>query len=519
MVTAHSWQFPEEAPLEDLWSLVEWRAAETPSAVFATTVAGRSITFGGYHDAARRTAGALAARGIGGASVVAWQLPTEIEAVVLMGALALLDAVQIPLLASHREREVRAMVEATPPDLMVVPGIWRGFDHADLARRVAQDADLLVLDENGLPEGDPVDPLPQRARAGASRWVFATSGTTASPKGVCHSDATIVAAAVGTCEASMQIADDVYLLVTPIAHVGGAVALCSGLLTGCRSVLVPTYRPGDLADLVHRERVTLAAGPLTVQMGFLESNRQRPAERLFATVRAYPIGGAPRPPELHRRIRDELGGSGLLSGYGMTECPIATKGRIGDPDGRLAATEGRPTRGVLVRITRPDGAEAGPGEEGAIRVRGPQLFLGYVDAALDTDALDDRGAFRTGDLGRLDEDGFLTVTGRLKDVIIRKGENISAAELEHLIRAHPDVADVAVIGIPDPEVGERACAVVEMVQGRAPLSLPDVVAYLEAVGLMRQKLPERLEILSALPRNAFGKADKQTLRSRYGGTA
>jgi non-ribosomal peptide synthetase component E (peptide arylation enzyme) len=512
-----SWTAPEDAPLDDLWALVEWRAARTPEALFATGAAGDSVSFEVYRAAVLRAAAALSERGVGPGSVVAWQLPTDLDAVVLIAALARLGATQVPMLASYRHRELRAVVEGTNPDLLVVPATWRGFDHEEMAEQVAPSIPRLIV-RGGLPESDPADLPDAGGRTGAGGWVFFTSGTTAEPKGVRHTDATVIAAAVGTSEASLQTADDVYLVVTPIAHVGGAVAVCSGLLTGCRSVLVPAYRPGELAAVVARESVTLAAGPLTVQLGFLEANRRDPEARLFRSVRAYPIGGAPRPPDLHHTIRRELGGVGLLSGYGMTECPIATKGRVGDPDDRLATTEGRPTRGVEVRVVGADGTEAEPGAEGEIRVRGPQLFRGYVDASLDAAATDEDGYFRTGDLGRLDAGGFLAVTGRLKDVIIRKGENISAAEVEHLLRAHPAVADVAVIGVPDPQVGERCCAVIEIADGAAAPTLGEVAAFLEDAGLMRQKLPELLEVVYGLPRNAFGKADKQALRDRYAGT-
>ena len=511
-MTGSDWQVPAGAPEADLWALVEWRTDRTPDRIFLTGGDGRAVTFREYRDRCLRTAAALAQDGVGPGSTVAWQLPTDLDAAVLIGALARAGTTQVPLLPSYRERELRAVVDGARPQLLVVPPAWRGFDHAALATALAEQTPdmraLTLLD--GLPEAATSAAPPAEAGASTARWVFFTSGTTADPKGVRHSDATLIAAAIGTSEASAQIADDVYLLLTPIAHVGGVIALCSGLLTGCRSVLVPAYEPASVVDVIARESVTIAAAPLTVQRAFVEAQRRAPDRRAFASVRAFPIGGAPTPPDLHRQLRDEIGGTGLLSGYGMTECPISTKNRVGDPDEKLGHTEGRPTRGVQVRIVATEGSAAGEGE---IRVRGPQLFLGYVDSSLDSAALDEDGYFRTGDLGRLDDDGFLVVTGRLKDVIIRKGENISAAEVEHLLRRHPSIADVAVIGIPDPELGEKACAVVELVDPAASLTLPDVTGFLVAEGLMKQKLPELLDVVAALPRNAFGKADKQTLRA------
>jgi non-ribosomal peptide synthetase component E (peptide arylation enzyme) len=188
---------------------------------------------------------------------------------------------------------------------------------------------------------------------------------------------------------------------------------------------------------------------------------------------------------------------------------------VHDSDDHLANTEGAPTPGVEVRIVTLDGKVARPGEEGEIRAKGPMLFRGYLDSSLDADAFDDDGFFRTGDLGTSDAEGFLTITGRLKDVIIRKGENISAKEVEDLLFTSPDVADAAVVGIPDPDSGERACAVLVPADPAAPPTLEGLAAFCIDAGLMRQKIPEQLEIVDALPRNATGKVLKHELRKRY----
>jgi non-ribosomal peptide synthetase component E (peptide arylation enzyme) len=199
----------------------------------------------------------------------------------------------------------------------------------------------------------------------------------------------------------------------------------------------------------------------------------------------------------------------------MTEGPIWAMSSVRDPGDKLAHTEGRATRGVEIRVVRLDGAPAATGEEGELRARGPQLCRGYLDASLNAQAFDEEGFFRTGDLGALDAEGYVTITGRLKDVIIRKGENISAKEVEDLLYPHPKVADVAVIGLPDPQVGERCCAVVACRDPRDPLLFDEMVAYLSEQGLMRQKLPERLEIVDQVPRNPTGKILKHELRSRF----
>jgi acyl-CoA synthetase (AMP-forming)/AMP-acid ligase II len=231
-------------------------------------------------------------------------------------------------------------------------------------------------------------------------------------------------------------------------------------------------------------------------------------------VRGFPGGGAPKPPQLFWDLLRACGAP-IRSGYGLTEHPIAVMGAAQDPPAKLAATEGRATRGTEIRIVKPDGALAAPGEEGEVRVRGPHLFRGYVDAALDPGAFDESGFLRTGDLGVLDADGFLTITGRLKDVIIRKGENVSAKEIEDHLHAHERVQEVAVIGLADPERGERVCAVIVPRGGSAPPSLPEVASFLRGRGLATYKLPEQVETLSELPRNPSGKVLKRELKKRY----
>jgi acyl-CoA synthetase (AMP-forming)/AMP-acid ligase II len=210
-----------------------------------------------------------------------------------------------------------------------------------------------------------------------------------------------------------------------------------------------------------------------------------------------------------------MGGVGIVSGYGLTECPILAMNAVGDPDDKLATTEGRATPGVTIRVVTLDGRPASPGEDGEIRVTGPQLCRGYVDPSLAADAFDADGFLRTGDIGQLDEDGFITITGRLKDVIIRKGENISAKEIEDLLYQHPKVADVAVIGLPDSASGERACAVVQPRDLGAPLAFAEMVTFLKGQQLMVQKIPEQLEIVEQVPRNASGKLEKQKLREQF----
>jgi non-ribosomal peptide synthetase component E (peptide arylation enzyme) len=213
-------------------------------------------------------------------------------------------------------------------------------------------------------------------------------------------------------------------------------------------------------------------------------------------------------------VRETLSVAGVANAWGLTEFPVVTSP---PPDGApevLDHTVGRPVPGVTVRVVDDSEREAAPGQEGELRLKGPQCFLGYVDASLNADAFDADGWFRSGDRGRIDPDGNVVVTGRIKDAIIRNAENISAQEIEGALVTHPAVADVAVIGVPDSRTGERVCAVVVAAPG-GDVTLGALTEHCAAQGLSRHKSPERLELVDALPRNLTGKVLKNELRARF----
>jgi cyclohexanecarboxylate-CoA ligase len=258
----------------------------------------------------------------------------------------------------------------------------------------------------------------------------------------------------------------------------------------------------------------MCGGSTAFYQMFLGEQRKSPEEKVIPTLRIMSGGGAPKPPELFYDVEREMGVK-LVHGYGMTEIPMIAMGSPHDTDEQLANTEGKPVLGAEVRIVREDGSVAGPDEEGEVRVRGPVVCRGYTDPEATKAAYDDDGWFRTGDLGVLRADGHVRLTGRLKDVIIRKGENISARELEDVLFKHPKVGDVAVVGLPDRERGELVCACVETADGAEGLTFDEMVAWCRDAGLMTQKIPERLEIVDALPRNdTLNKVLKYKLREQ-----
>ena len=513
--------FEPALPFTDktLWRLVERRAGETPDAQMVVDERGHSLTFAEYRDAAERVAAGLYARGVRADTVVSWQLPTWIEAMVLVAALARLGAVQNPLVPIYRAREVRFIVRQISAKFLIVPSVWRGFDYRSMAQSIADevgDLEVIVADRS-LPEGDaatlpPAPALPARDDESPVRWIYYTSGSTADPKGAKHTDATLAAAAMAFLYRLELTATDRVSLVFPFSHIGGSNFLFSGLMTGCAYVCTEAFDANTTSELLSRERVTIAGTGTPFFLTFLAVQRSRPDRPLFPHLRACNGGGGPKPAGMHYDVKRELGGIGIVSGYGLTEVAVLTMNDLRASDEQLARSEGRPSPGVEMRIIDFDGRECGPGQEGEIRAKAPQLMVGYVDESLHAEAFDGAGFFRTGDLGHYDDEGYVTISGRVKDIIIRKNENISAKEIEDLLYGHPKVAEVAVIGLPDADLGERCCAVVVPRDAHDPLAFAEMVAYLKEAGLMNQKIPEQLEIIQSLPRAPTGKVLKLDLK-------
>ncbi|HEX6425840.1 MAG TPA: AMP-binding protein [Acidimicrobiales bacterium] len=509
----------------NIWDLIVARADESPDREMAVDESGRRLTFGEYRDRCERAAAGLQALGVGDGTVVSWVQPTTLEAMILFGALRRLGAVQNPILPIYREREVGFIVRQAGTDLLVTPSVWRGFDYEAMARAVTDGtgSEVLVCDRS-LPDGDPATlPTPPDDDMNTStgdvpvRFVYYTSGTTAEPKGARHGDRSLRAASVGMSERLGLAEDDRFAFVFPITHIAGGVYIYAAVAYGLTFVLDEAFDPATTIDLLRRENITQGGAGTFFHQVYLKAQQDLPdGEKLFPRIRTFPGGGAPKPPSLHYAL-EEAFGVGVVSGYGMTEAPILTMNHHDAPDAVLAETEGPAVAGTSLRIVTLDGKDAGPGEEGEVRAKGPQVTLGYVDPALDADAFDEQGWFRTGDLGTLDADGNLTITGRLKDVIIRKGENISAKEVEDLLFTHPQVADVAVVGLPDDDRGERACAVVVTPPGAEPITFDEMTRHLLDAGLITRKLPEQLEVVDALPRNPSGKIVKFELRQRFAG--
>ena len=452
------------------------RTARVAPAKVAVVDDVRRLTYGELDDLVDRVAGALVTRGVDPADVVSSQLANSVEAMVLCLAVDRAGAVHNPLPTIFRSRELALVREDADPALVVA----------------APDDDVF-----DAPPCPPVD----RPPVGPGFLVY-TSGSTARPKGVLHTDGTLTAECRAQAAYHGLTADEVFVMPSPVAHVSGLIyGILLPVWLGATTVLMGRWDPGRFLELVEAERGTFSGGATP----FLAGAVDHPDLERFdvSSLRVFPCGGAAVPPDLIRRATERLGVR-TGRGYGSTEFPSITSAAGPDePDDRRAETDGRPIGSNRVRVV-----------DGEIQARGDELFVGYRDAALDAEAFTPDGWFRTGDLGEIDDHGYLTVTGRLKDVVVRSGEKISAREVEELLATHPDVATVAIVAVPDERTGERACACVVPRRRDGAPTLHDLGAFLAAAGLSTRKLPEQLEVLDVLPMTDSGKVDKAALRAR-----
>ncbi|TPG36599.1 class I adenylate-forming enzyme family protein [Mycolicibacterium hodleri] len=437
---------------------------------------------------------------------VAWQLPSDVKAAVVMLALARTPVVQAPVLHLYRAREVRTAIEVAGADILLVDESTVANTPAGV-RTVIVPADIVEQLQTSMRS-----PHPELARpptATEASWVYFTSGTTGRPKGVRHTDATLLSAARGYV-AHIGLGShprEVGNIAFPIAHVGGMVYLAAALLGDFPVLLVPKVTADDLPRLIAEHCVTVSGASTALYQMLLAAQMASPTtELLMPSLRMLIGGGAPCPPQVHRRVRQHLK-IPIVHAYGMTEAPTICVSESTDTDEQLAQTTGRPIPGSEVRI----------GASGEIELRGDNLTPGYLNSAQWEHAVTSDGWFRSGDRGHLRADGRIVVTGRTKDLIIRKGENIAPDEIESELLAHPLVDQIAVLGQPDDLRGELVCAVVRRSQRHRDVTLDELCTFLDGRGLMKQKWPERLVVVDDFPLTGLGKVAKSELARRIAG--
>jgi cyclohexanecarboxylate-CoA ligase len=466
---------------------------------------------------AARVAAALQTAGVGPGDVVVYQLPNWWESAALAWGILIAGAIASPLTPTLRHSEVAFVLEQTGARLAIAPQAFRGFDHAAMLAEIGFDGTTWLTRAGELDAilGDEHSgaPAPFTASASDAALVLWTSGTTSQPKGVVHTHQSLrhEADSLGTAHAFS--ATDRQLLPMPMTHVAGyTYGVLMPVCLGVPAVLMDVWDPGVALGIVEREHISVMISTPVFVRSMIDHADFATSDT--STVRLLSLGGAGVAPATVREGAKTFGGPGgcwCKRTYGSTEYPTLTTGRLGD-DLELQATND----GVLIgpaelRIVDPSsGTDVRAGEPGELWARGPEMFNGYLDPALDEDAFAPDGWFRTGDLATY-VGGYLTIVDRLKDIVIRGGENISAAEVEHALLSHPAVADCAVVAVPDPVMGERACAFV-IARGDEPPTLGELAEHVAAAGLAPFKRPERLELRDALPRTPSGKVQKGPLR-------
>ena len=475
---------------------------------------------------ADRMAVGLARLGVGRNDVVAMQLPNWWQFSLLYLACARIGAVLNPLMPIFRERELSFMLRHAEAKVFVVPRQFRGVDHAAMARALQADLpalrQIVVIDEDGPDSFDALLTLPEwekdadapalltRHRPGPDdiTQLLYTSGTTGEPKGVMHSSNTLVSNITAYAARLHLGADDVILMASPLAHQTGFMyGLMMPILLCASVVLQDIWDPVRAADVIRAEGVTftMASTPFLTDLTRTVHESGRPVPSL----RTFLCAGAPIPGPLVEQAREVLG-TKIVSAWGMTENGAVTLIRLDDDDRRAFTTDGCPLPGVELKIADADGKPLPTGQAGRLLVRSCSNFGGYLKRP-QLNATDADGWFDTGDVASMDADGYIRISGRSKDVIIRGGENIPVFEIEALLYRHPAVAQVAIVAYPDDRLGERACAVV-VPRPSQSLDFAGMVDFLIAQKVARQYIPERLVLRDDLPATPTGKIQKFRLR-------
>ncbi|THJ75652.1 AMP-binding protein [Candidatus Frankia alpina] len=490
-----------------------------------------SITYGEFRKRTVRLAAGLASVGVGLGDRVAVQLPNWTEFPLVAAALSRLGAITVPIMLIYRDDEVGYVLEHSAAVAAVTADAFRGFGHramfqslkpgcASLERIIVARAEGDLAGATALEslyaEGNPADleaGLGPDSSPDDGFLIVYTSGTTSRPKGCFHTFNTLRASAAAIAASLRYTSEDVQFGPSPITHSTGMVtSVVLPLLAGASSHLMEAWDPQEGLARIERYgcTVTVSATPFLQML----MTAYDPAKHDPSSIRAWICAGSPIPGAVVERAGEVLARCRTLSLYGRSENFLTTMCTLEDPPQRAVTSDGSALAGARVKVVGPDGLEVPRGEEGDLAYKGPSHMIEYFRDEEQTAALfTPEGFSRSGDLGRMDADGFIRVTGRIKDIIIRGGMNISAREIEDHLLSHPAIATVAVVGMPDERLGEKACAFVVLAPGADSLELNDVTDYLRAQRVAVQKMPERLEIVSALPMTATGKVQKHILRA------
>ena len=478
------------------------------------------LTYRELASRAARVARALHRLGVRRGDVVSFQLPNWWEFFAVHLACVRLGAATNPLMPIFRQHELAFMLGHAESKVFIAPARFRGFDHGALALQLAGELPHL---EHVLLVGGSGEHSFEACVAAAAGDAFErgaalepddvvqllyTSGTTGEPKGVLHTSNTMIGTILEFAARFRLGAGDVIFMPSPLAHqLGFAYGVTQSILLGVPVVLTDIWNAASAVDLTeqHRCTFTFAATPFLADLADFPGLERRDLQRL----RVFVSSGAPIPPAIVEAAQARLHTT-VVTCWGMTECLSVTATPLSGH--KVLESDGCVLPGEEVRIVDENGREAARGTPGTLQVRGAALFVGYLKRPA-LYAVDGDGWFDTGDIARMDEEGYIRICGRKKDIVIRGGENIPVVEVESALYRMPEIADVAIVAMPDPRLVERACAFATLRSGAA-VTLDRIRAHLAAEGVAKHFWPERLEILAEMPRTATGKIQKFVLRER-----
>ncbi len=510
-----------DASLADYW---QQTARAMPDKIAVVDNHGASYTYSALDHAASCLANWMLAKGIESGDRIAFQLPGWCEFTVIYLACLKIGAVSVPLLPSWREAELVWVLNKCQAKMFFAPTLFKQTSPVDL---------ILPL-QNQLPQLQQIVGVDKLAPATSSlslsqiiadntplttaitthgdelAAVLFTSGTEGLPKGVMLTHNNILASERAYCARLNLTWQDVFMMPAPLGHATGFLhGVTAPFLIGARSVLLDIFTPDACLALLEQQRCTCMLGATPFVYDLLNLLEKQPAD--LSALRFFLCGGTTIPKKVARECQQR--GIKLLSVYGSTESSPHAVVNLDDPLSRFMHTDGYAAAGVEIKVVDDARKTLPPGCEGEEASRGPNVFMGYFDEPeLTARALDEEGWYYSGDLCRMDEAGYIKITGRKKDIIVRGGENISSLEVEDILLQHPKIHDACVVAMPDERLGERSCAYVVLKAPHHSLSLEEVVAFFSRKRVAKYKYPEHIVVIEKLPRTASGKIQKFLLR-------
>ncbi|CNL22036.1 yersiniabactin siderophore biosynthetic protein [Yersinia frederiksenii] len=510
-----------DASLADYW---HHSVKVAPEKIAVLDNQGTSYTYAALDCAAGSVASYLLDCGIQPGDRVAFQLPGWCEFTLIYLACLKTGAVAVPLLPAYRETELIWTLNKSQARILFVPTLFKNVDPvamiAPLRSQLPYLQQMVAVDKlapaTSLPSLSQLlrdyPPLenPVKVHGDELAVVLFTSGTEGVPKGVMLTHNNVLASERAYCATLNLNWTDIILMPAPLGHATGFLhGVTAPFVIGARSVLLDIFSPQACLTLLEREKCTCVMGATPFVYDLLCTVQQQPYD--LSSLRFFLCGGTTIPKQITRDCLHV--GIKLLSVYGATESSPHAVVKLDDPLSRVVNTDGVAVSGVEIKVVDKARQTVSYGEEGEEASRGPNVFMGYLgEPELTAQALDEEGWYYSGDLCRMDEEGYIKITGRKKDIIVRGGENISSREVEEILLLHPLVQDVGVVAMPDERLGERACAYVVLRDGCQPLTFTAMIDFFRNRRVAKYKYPERLELVDRLPRTASGKIKKFLLR-------